>query len=136
MSQIELLDETAFDEPLFKDEQFDRVVGTATHILIARGQTLPASLLANGDLSVRHLGWNDWNGGQNTWRLNVAVPVATFCTIDDRQAIATMIDDVLRIPAASLSDSDSFRSDKTPQLESDSDWRQKARRSLAGEGHH
>jgi hypothetical protein len=45
-----------------------------------------------------------------------------------------MIDDVLIIPAASVSGSDFFRSEIAPQLGRDPDWRQKAQRSLAGEG--
>ncbi len=134
MAQIKLLDEAAHDEPLFKNGQLDALVGTAARILIARGQTLPASVLVHGDLSVRYLGHDNWNGGQNNWRLNIAVPVPTYCDLGSRPDIETWIDEALIKPAASLSDIDFLRCEITAQLERDPDWRQKARQSLAGEG--
>jgi hypothetical protein len=131
---VRLEDEEAQNEILFRSGKLDAVLGTAARILIRQGQILAASILANADLSVRHWNYDNWNGGQNTWRLFMGIPVSTYFDLENKEELKNQVEEAIRTPLEIVSNNDFFNCEITTELERDPDWRQKTRQHLSGEG--
>jgi len=126
--------ESAQGVTIFQNGQFEAVLGTAARILVQEKNILAASILANGKTALRHWDHDNWDGGQDTWRLYIAIAVDTYLELENREEVAKMIDKAIAIPMHVLSQSDFIDVEITTALEHDPDWREKTRRALSGEG--
>jgi hypothetical protein len=131
---VRLDDEETQKAFIFRDGKLEAILGTAARILIRRGQIVSASILANADLSVRHLNYDNWNGGQDYWRIFMGIPVSTYFDLENREELQTQIEEAIRTPLEVTSDCDFITCEITTELERDPDWRQKTRQHLSGEG--
>jgi hypothetical protein len=114
--------------------QLEVVLATAARLLV-RGQNVRAAyIVANAEVSLRHWGHDNWNGGQDTWRVDFAVPAEVYYDLEDRDTIQTAITRALAAAMEAVSDRDFLDAYLTTSLQPDPDWRQKVRQHLSGEG--
>jgi hypothetical protein len=121
-------------EPLFQDGKFESVLGTAAKILISQKHAMPASILANAKSSLTFSNHDNWNGGQDTWLLYLAIPTDTYLELKDREDTQRVIDHAIAIPMRVLSDKDFINVEITADIDHDPDWRRKTNQMLSGEG--
>jgi len=121
-------------EPIFQDGKFESVLGTAAKILIKQEHTMAASILANANSSLTFAHHDNWNDGQDTWKLYLAIPADTYLELNERPDTEREIDNAIAIPMRALSDRDFITVEITADIDHDPDWRRKTNQMLLGEG--
>ena len=124
----------AKDQAIFADGQFEAVLATAAKVLVREENIIAASILANGKTSLRMWEHDNWNGGQDTWRLQIGIAVDTYLELQNREEIEKEISSAIVIPMNVLSQSDFIETEITTTLEPDPEWRRNIQRALSGEG--
>src|SRR5437763_2348044 len=124
---------TTADTQNWVEGQLEAALATAARLLVRANEVTAASILANAEVSVRHCSHDNWNGGQDTWRVDFAVPPEVYYDLEDRQATEGEITRALATPMLALSERDFLDAYITTTLEPDPDWRQKVRQYLSGE---
>ena len=71
--------------------QLEVVLATAARLLVRGQNVTAASIVANAEVSVRHWDHDNWNGGQDTWRVDFAVPAEVYYDLEDRDDIQSTI---------------------------------------------
>lgn len=128
------LDESSKNVTIFKDSGIEAILGTAAKVLVRNGQRLEAALLANGDTSLTHWNHDNWNGGQDTWRLHIAIAVDTYLELEHRDEVEKTIAKAIALPMTAVSDSDDIEVSLTTALEENPDWRRRTQEHLGGRG--
>jgi hypothetical protein len=118
----------------FPRDQLDPVLGAAGRLLVEKKELAAAEILANSEPSIEHWDHDNWDGGQDTWRLFLAIPARSYLALPDREAIEKTIDSAIAVPMEAVSSRDFIETKITTALESDSDWRSRVRQHLSGKG--
>ena len=118
----------------FTNGQIEAVLATTAHLLVGSGQIAAVSLLANAGCKIEHWEHDNWNGGQDTWRLSLAVPAGVYFGLEDREAREVEINRALTMPMETLSSSDTMFVKIVTSLVEDPDWRRKVNQHISGEG--
>jgi hypothetical protein len=116
------------------EDEIETILATTARLLVRGQQVTAASILANAEISVRHWSHDNWNGGQDTWRVDFAVAPEVYYDLEDRQAIEATITRALAPVMEAVSERDSLDAYISTTLQPDPDWRQKVRQHLTGEG--
>lgn len=122
------------NESTFPDVQVDAVLATAARLLVRQQHVEAASILANADCDLSHWSHDNWNGGQDTWQLSLAVPPDVYFDMKGREEVEGQINGALATAMQALSDSDCTFAKIVTLLDEDPDWRLKVRQHLSGEG--
>ena len=125
---------TSSESQSWIEGQLEVVLSTAARLLVLGQNVTAASIVANAEVSVRHWDHDNWNGGQDTWRVDFAVPAEVYYDLEDRGTIQTTITRALATAMEAVSDRDFLDAYITIFLQPDPDWRQKVRQHLSGEG--
>jgi hypothetical protein len=56
---------------------------TCTQLLQNKGQQLSADILRNANIDIRETSYDNWNGGQYGFTLNLQVPLNLYSKIED-----------------------------------------------------
>jgi hypothetical protein len=115
------------------EQSLDSVLATTARLLVRGQEIVAASILANADVSITLWDQNDWKGGHNLWRLNLAVPVDAYFSLEDRAAVEGTIDRAIAPAMEALSTSDFVESRIVTKLENDRNWRLKTCQYISGE---
>ncbi len=124
----------AAEAAIFKDANIEGILATAAKLLVRANELLAASLLANASISITHWEHDNWEGGQDTWRLYLAVPADTYLALESREEIEKIIDRAIATPMRAVSTSDFITVEITTTLDRDPDWRRKTLQAVTGEG--
>jgi hypothetical protein len=114
--------------------ELNAILGTAAKLLAAKQQLMPLSILVNSKPSLSHWSHDNWNGGQDEWRLDLALPPEVYLAVECREEIEKAINDVLGVVLAGISEHDSVFCRLQTSIERDPDWRRKARQVVSGGG--
>lgn len=117
------------------NSQIDAVMATAARLLVRHSHIEAALLLTNAEaVHLDHWEHDNWNGGQDTWRLALAVPADVYFNLESRGALEQQITDALSTAMQVVSDSDFLTAKIITSLDEDPSWREKVRQHLSGEG--
>lgn len=124
------------NESRFSNSLVDAVVATGARLLVRQEHWAAASILANSSApKLTHLDHDNWNGGQDTWRLKLVLPAEVFVDLGSRrEEIEEQINGALRTAMETVSECDFISAKITPALNVDPDWRGQVRQHLSGEG--
>jgi hypothetical protein len=125
---------TTADTQHWIEQEIETILATTARLLVRGQEVTAASILANAEVSVRHWSHDNWNGGQDTWRVDFAIPPEVYYDLEDRPAIEGVITRALAPVMEAVSERDSLDAYITTTLQPDPDWRQKVRQHLSGEG--
>jgi hypothetical protein len=84
--------------------------------------------------SVSYSHYDNWNGGQDYWSLDLAIPVEVYYSLENPKDIESEIDRALSVVLVAISDSDFLHCRIQTYVEDDPDWRSKSRQFLLGKG--
>ncbi len=118
----------------FPKGKLEPILGAAAKILVAREALFAASILANAEPWLMHWEHDNWNGGQETWKLCLAVTTETYLGMENREDVEEQLNRAIAIPMEAVSRSNSIFTEITTRLEDDADWRRKTNQVLSGEG--
>ena len=68
------LSKEAEEAGVFSFGGLDTILGKAVRVLLARSEDAAANLLSQAEISLDLWNHDNWNGGQDTWRLNLTGP--------------------------------------------------------------
>ncbi len=122
------------NETEFSSQTLEAVMATGAVFLIQQQHLLAASLLANSEGELSHWHHDNWNGGQDTWRLTLTSPAQVYFELQDREEIEKQIAAALTTAMEPMSDADFFDVHIRAVLDRDPDWRRKVAQHLSGEG--
>jgi len=116
------------------DNDLDAILGTTAQLLAAKQEIKPLSILVNAKATLSHWSHDNWNGGCDQWRLDLALPPNVYSAIECYEEIEGAINAALGIVMNGFSDSDSLFCRLQTVVEHDPDWRQKAQQIVTGGG--
>lgn len=122
------------NESKFTDIQIDSLLGTSARLLVRKKLVTAASILANAGGRLTHWEHDNWNGGQDSWRLTLSVPTEVYLDLEGREEIEKAINGALATAMEAVSDADHIWVKIVTSLEEDPNWRQMVRQHLSGEG--
>ena len=119
----------------FPKGKLEPVLFAAATILLSRKDQFAASILANAAATLTHWDHDNWNGGQETWRLHLGIGAwAAYLGLQDKEGIEKALDEAIAIPMVAVSHSDSIMTEITTTLDHGPDWRLRIRQQLFGQG--
>lgn len=118
----------------FTAVQIEAVLATAARLLVREKHVTSASILANAGGRLVHWEHDNWNGGQETWRLTLAIPADVYFDLEGREDREKEINIALGKAMEAVSDSDHLFVKIVTSLDEDPDWRHKVNQHVSGEG--
>lgn len=118
----------------FTSVQVESVLATAARLLVCGGHVTSASILANAGGRLDHWEHDNWNGGQDTWRLTLAIPADVYVSLEGREDREKEINAALGTAAEMVSNSDFLFVRIATAPDEDPNWRQKVNQHLSGVG--
>ena len=118
----------------FPKGKLEPVLFAAATILLSRKDQFAASILANAAATLTHCDHDNWNGGQETWKLHLGIAPETYLGLQDKEGIEKALDEAIAIPMVAVSHSDSIMTEITTTLDHGPDWRLRIRQQLFGQG--
>jgi hypothetical protein len=116
------------------NEGLGAILSTTAKSLAAKRHVRALSILVNAEASLSYRDHDNWDGGQDYWSLDLAIPVEVYYALEDVDTIKTDIDAALSVVMKAISDRDFLTCWIQTRLEDDPDWRIKGRQFLSGEG--
>lgn len=118
----------------YSDGQIEAVLAVAARQLVRNTQIEAVSILVNAGCRLEHWEHDNWNGGQETWRLSLSIAADAYFNLEAREDREKEITHALVIPMEALSASDKMFARIIPSLTEDYDWRRKVKGQITGEG--
>ena len=113
--------------------QPNRFVGTLARLFAMDGAALEFAVLAHAEAQFVHTGYDNWNGGTDTYSLCLALPTILYAQIFEQlEEVQTRIGDKLRLLWKSYTDDWFGGVQIVPALDVSDDWQEKAKAWLAG----
>lgn len=116
----------------FPKGRLEPVLGSAAKILITRKNVFAASILANAEATLRFWHHDNWDGGQDFWRLFLGIPAEVYLNLTNKEELERTINEAIAIPLHAVSSSDFIECEITTSLDEDPDWRLRVRQHVSG----
>ena len=125
---------TITNKSAFSDAQLESILGTAARLLVRQKHVTAASILANAGGHMAHWQHDNWDGGQDIWRLSLAIPAEVYFDLEGKEDLETQINASLNTAIEVLQGSNFIVVKIVTSLDEDPDWRHKVNQHISGEG--